>query len=378
MNNFKEKSRRLPANVQAYLLSLKGTELNGFIAKSFSIEDTLSLVDIISRLFFKELPITALPSECASKFSLSPEESLRLSLTIVGVRLLAVDSWLDGAASRFLKDNSDNPSSYQHFIDEQQSAISQEEEEWRQEEVAEAGKEISEIMEKRHKGKAVVEEDDLPVDNIQEKAAAFKNFNSNLLDILEYSDSDELDEYNRSLISRLLDDETLQANLEKALLSNQELISRQAINVGGEKRTATVENFIKDFVGHFGSDNPDRLHLAQYLNTSPNVAVISSSEKKIVRQVLKTYFNLYFFPQSLVDLDPEDYELISFDRLKTGEEKKTTLQESSVSLDDNDLNKSPENDMIKELESRLAACQPLSLEYKAISQEISRLRRFKK
>jgi hypothetical protein len=163
---------------------------------------------------------------------------------------------------------------------------------------------------------------------------------------------------------------------------NPELISNELIELEGRQVKASIANFLKDFIKIHGSDMPDNLVLANYLNNSNNVKKLKPQEKNNLNNVLKTYRNLVFFPESMEGVPLEFWELLP---VKGNYKVSDVLDDSEINNNDliNKVEKPVKEEVLKDLKSSsfeelnkmLSDYKTGSLEYKAIKQEISRLQK---
>lgn len=233
----------------------------------------------------------------------------------------------------------------------------------------------------------------------------FSVFSENLLLVFSYS-KEEIKSFNIAIFAAFNENDILEERVIEAFYKNKELISNETINVEEKEKPASIENFLKDFIKINGSDMPDNLVLANYLNTSKNVKKLSENEKNILNRVLKTYKNLVFFPESMEGVPMEFWEVIpvkdvtgevfdvlddkkntNFDkdlklkikesqekRIKDLSEEKTKKQQKTKKQELKQIKESS----ISELQKMIDDYPKGSLGYKAIKQEIDRLKKNKK
>lgn len=232
---------------------------------------------------------------------------------------------------------------------------------------------------------------------INEKEIVLSVFASNLLTIFKMP-AGHIKGLNIIIFSLFNKDLLLEEKVINALYNNQELISQKTINLEGREVKASIANYLKDFIKNYGSEMPDNLVLANYLNSSVNVKKLSPQEKSILNRVLKTYKNLVFFPESMERIPMENWELIASSS-KDAVEQKDALDDDNISA----LQKTKEviqtelkedlNEKDKEVKSAKTRLEDLSfkdldelnrmlkeyplnsLEYRAIKEEINRLRK---
>lgn len=128
-------------------------------------------------------------------------------------------------------------------------------------------------------------------------------------------------------------DEQFLNKLVKYFLDNQEKVSSKNLIIKGKEVEPTIANWIKDFVDLNGSDIFSSVVLAKYLTTSENVKKLKEEERQILRQVLKIYKNLVFFPESMGSAKYLDWEIFPINRdllniFKNNFNKKTDLSDN--------------------------------------------------
>jgi len=197
----------------------------------------------------------------------------------------------------------------------------------------------------------------------------------------------------RLMFIDLQDRDSAKEILRTALLANRESIIRK-IEFAQDKNIITVNDWIKDYIS-FNNRGNDALSKARYL--SGRLGVLDAKEKEILKKLLNLYD--YIDTSSLAPSGFEDDLLIKDNNGKITTTKNgvvvvlydpskrqkvsdntTTLTERSgdaISDSSKNINQSVNpvlSSTILELEPILKDYSPSSLEYKAISQEISRLK----
>lgn len=202
---------------------------------------------------------------------------------------------------------------------------------------------------------------------------------------------------NVAIFENFNSDEELEEKIINILYNNDERLTANQIMFEDRPVAPTVSNWIKDFIKLNGSEMFSDLALAEYLSTASNAKKLNPDEKNLVRRVLKLYNNLTFFPESMENQPVSEWQIIPYDKSvsKPGEirdvlseeapVRKTPVAKSPVSKPKIPKsvkpaeNTSPAKAMspLEELQSALATYTPGSLEYKAVSQEIERLKKKK-
>jgi hypothetical protein len=378
MANLDNQFKNLPAEVKAYLISLKAVELNSFILEKNKIasSDFAKVTSIITRLFNKTIKVLDLPAVLKSELGLGDLASKNLAGDIVGVRLLIIKDWLGEDLEAVIKNWGGNPAEYFHFIEEQKKALVEEEKYFNEE--------LKTEPEFVFKPKASVVPVAAPaLDIAQEKTDSLALFKNNLADLLKSADADEfISDYNLILISLISDDESFKQNLENVFYTNSEELTSERLKSEDKEVSPTIANWLKDFIRENGSEMFDDLALAHYLSSAVNAKNLNIKEKTLLRRLLGLYRNLSFFPASMGNNPLENWEIIpvkreeEFKKEKTLDgsvpkiiRNKTAAQSVAAPLLDKP------SSTLTELEKMLPQYPATSLEHKAVSQEISRFKK---
>lgn len=218
---------------------------------------------------------------------------------------------------------------------------------------------------------------------------------SELLDIFDHgllatikAGGQEAADVNVSVIFETSQEATFENKLVAKLYGNKEEISSKSLEIEGRLVPATIANVLKDFISLKGSDMPDELKIAEYLSLAPNIKAFSREEKDLLRKVLGLYRNLVFFPDSFEGEPTEDWQIIPYDRA----EKLSSAKKFDDVLSDRPVAAKKELEpkreatrpaakvaaeqvSLGEMEKELLKYDSSTLEYRAISQEIARLKK---
>lgn len=203
----------------------------------------------------------------------------------------------------------------------------------------------------------------------------------------------EANKFNHDIFSLFSKDGSLQEALSKEFLVNQERLTAGHLLQEERELAPTIANWLKDFIKTNGSEMFDELVLAQYLSTSQNAKKLNVEDKSLLRRVIRLYRNLSFFPESMENLALADWQIIPVDQ------KNVVLSgERDVLSDDYTNTKTVakpaaakpriitkavsseekiESTSLDELQQALTEYTPGSLGYKAVTQEIERLKKKK-
>lgn len=227
-----------------------------------------------------------------------------------------------------------------------------------------------------------------PISSMSEadkKELILKTFESEIIPALS-AEPAKLQDFNVAIFQAFNIDDVLEDKVESLLYNNQEKISEHRLIMDGHPASPSIANWLKDFIKKYGSDMFNEVSLAEYLSSAPNIKVITPAEKELVRQVLKLYRNLVFFPDSMNGIPVEHWEIFPVDRTKLNiirdvlsdnHPLTATTPESPVPAVIPEVNPEPElterQKIIFDLQKNLTKYSTSSLEYKAIRQEINRL-----
>lgn len=201
------------------------------------------------------------------------------------------------------------------------------------------------------------------------------------------NNDEEAAKFNQSVFSLLSKDGSFQEELSKILLNNQEKLINDRLTLEGREVPSTIANWLKDFIKTNGSEMFNELILVQYLGNSANAKSLNSVNKSMLRKLLKLYRNLMFFPESMDNLALEDWQIIPVTQDILSEKKSTPKirpaalkAEPKRAQTPDKIESKAENktdkavDPLSELQAALSKYVPDSLEYKAVAQEIKRLK----
>lgn len=207
-------------------------------------------------------------------------------------------------------------------------------------------------------------------------------FDGGFLELLK--DSARASIFNNNVFKILAEDASFLDRLEKSLLANESMIGSGQFLSAGSKLRSSVANWIKDFLSVNGTDNFNDIDIIRYITDSENAKNLSKDDKSLLFKVLKTYANIVFFLENSDSKPIASLEFIP------------TSANDSVSISDSPLPLAVKKDIPKIEEEKsgqqaVAAISDLdylqailsnynynSLEYKAIKQEIDRLRKSSK
>lgn len=234
---------------------------------------------------------------------------------------------------------------------------------------------------------------------LNSKDEVIRIFHSELAAILKnqtLENNQFLKNLNEGVFFWLSQDGLFQNSLVKSFFNNQEILTTKRLNFEGQEIQPTIAHWLKLFVNRVGADSCNELIIAQYLSDSPDVKKLSVEEKNAIRKLIRVYYNLAFFPDSLNGIILENWEIIPTNKIKNDEikkELKTPAPAVSKKVASPVISRlqtispaptpkiaeisSPDESLLQELELAIKNYSDNTLEYKVLNQEIKRLRRKK-
>ncbi len=212
-------------------------------------------------------------------------------------------------------------------------------------------------------------------------------FKNNFARFLKETNSSYLDieRLNKSVFFHLSVDGLRQEEMAKALIDNNERITKNKIVVEEKEISPTISNWLRDFFKHNGAGEFNDLALLEYLNRSKNAKALIDEEKNVLRKMLKAYYNINFFPESMENILVDDWQIISsslseakktpiVSEVKDAVDKNNDYKEKELPVKETvNIQISAEEKRLLELKDALPNYPSSSLEYKAIKQEITSL-----
>jgi len=318
INIYKEKLDKLPLWVRDYLESMQAGEYNLEICEKYGLETIQEIrkyLDLVNKIFFKELLLVSLFSEIKNAFGFDDDRAREMAIDIAGIKFLAVKDWLDKDVDKYIEDLGGNPDYYQKYVVEHDQALDEE----------------NEYFAKRFPEEVEDDEDDLlSEENIKDTELKIKDvFADKIVDLLTWEDDYVIAQVNDILVS-LLDrenDQVFKNELLNIFLENKRIITEKVFVLDGKDTLGTVGNWIKDFIAQRGSVKFDVVVLSDFVNNSKNGRILSEEEKKMVSEILITYRNLKFSPDILLE---NNFEVIPLENNGTESPLQTGLRSDAV------------------------------------------------
>jgi|GEM_PF-2613815 len=309
------KTVELSQETQFFLSSDLNAKIIGDLARQYKIEAAM-LNDAVADIICADFDFSELESYLAELFGLDEKTIELLAIDLIGRFFLPLEKY-DGqikASEALKKRRADikNFSAWQEAVD----ALL----------LAEADKSL-----------AVIDEAIENIDWQEEKNIALEILNgSELVEMLKGNEMPEdMMRFNAALIAVLSNEQKNTADEQKALLSNdvvltieqkatlsnENLLTGGKITVNNQPASPTVSNWLKDYIDVAGGDKLDTLALTRYVSSSANAKSLSAKERAAVTNLLQLFFNIKFFPESMAGLPMEDWRLFHFGDLEKTETK---------------------------------------------------------
>ncbi len=229
--------------------------------------------------------------------------------------------------------------------------------------------------------------------SLDEKKKEIINFLKNSIFTKNYSNPIIENAANLIIFDILSKDLNFKIKMEKTLYQNLQKITHKNFILDNKAKSPSIRNWLRYFIEENGSGMFNNLELTKFISESRNAKELNDKERKILSKLLRTYRNIKFFPQSMGNLPPEQWEIIpiekkektrlasQFDRsLKTGRE--ALLDQLKGNIDDyapGSLEREileEESDKDREYHKLLLLAKKYpegSLERRAIEDEIAKL-----
>ncbi len=143
----------------------------------------------------------------------------------------------------------------------------------------------------------------------QQKAFAERLFMTGLVAELRH-DPFIIGSVNARLFFILARELAFAAVLERALYVNEENIGAAPLLLEGTSVPPSVSNWIKDYLGQYGSQAMDSVNQTNFIINSPNAKRLPAADRQLLARVIKTYINVKFFPDSMPSDDGSGWEIL--------------------------------------------------------------------
>lgn len=205
------------------------------------------------------------------------------------------------------------------------------------------------------------------------------------------------------IINDLQARDELKAKLREAILKNKAKVTKNKIKIGSIDHDSTISNWLKDYYSKLGVEQINALALNQYLVNDENTKKLNEAEKNRLKKIFNLFEHLKSSSTELKGLEENFVAILPDGRIsiidggvplkidanveQLLDDVKNHLDQSNIGINDDVLNSQimqdsqddkiieEKNAHLKNLSEALSNYSPTSLEYKAIKEEINRLRK---
>lgn len=293
VEQFLEKIKQLPKEIDIFFSSNLNVDVNGELIDNYNINRD-SLDELIYDFFISDFQTDLLPKLISDNIQNIPEDKINNFISdFLGKLFLPVEPFLEKDISSAIEKHQGQLKSYQKYIDEFNDLVDDKN--------SEDFMETLDYLEENFSA----EEEESVILNILEQ---------DLLEVLQNDDSSGVQKINGSFVYLLVNKKDSQNKFIKALMANQQKLGSKKISFSGQEHTPTFANWMKHFIFQHGSEMFSNIILAKYLTSSQVNSALEEGDKKVLRKLLKTYRNLMFFPDSMVNVPVENWEILPIDR----------------------------------------------------------------
>ena len=152
------------------------------------------------------------------------------------------------------------------------------------------------------------------VDPGEETESAIDILNNSLASLINDGSEGALINLNGGLIYLLYNVDGFKNLADKAIITNPQKITHKKFSLDAKELSPSVENWLKHFILVQGTGMFNNLELTKFISESDNGKRLNDGEKRAVSKLLQTYRNIKFFPRSMQDLPPEQWEIIPIEK----------------------------------------------------------------
>lgn len=153
-----------------------------------------------------------------------------------------------------------------------------------------------------------------PEDLVSHSRQVLIKIREDLLRLLRGDARGDLDFINAVLIYQLANDDPYKTGLIGALYDNSESIGDVRLKIDGKEVEPTVGNWIKVFVESVEADSFSKLDINNFVTNFSTANNLAKDDKLILLKVLKFYYNVKFFPDSLEGDNADYWEILPNDK----------------------------------------------------------------
>lgn len=176
---------------------------------------------------------------------------------------------------------------------------------------------------------------------IDVKEFIIKLFTEGLVSALNLSGA-EISRLNILIFKSFNEYDGLEDKVISSLYNNKERLTRSNIIIDGKSVEPIIANWLKDFIKLNGSGLFNELISADYITNSANAKSLPLDDKNKLRRLLRLYRNLVFFPESLENVSLDKWEIIPLgEQVLTSSENFNKKKSLPIPLEKNSVQPSP-------------------------------------
>ncbi len=156
---------------------------------------------------------------------------------------------------------------------------------------------------------------------------------------------------NLRIFNILRKDINFKSELIRLLFQNEEQLTQKNIILENKQSAPTIANWLKDFIEKKGTGVLSTIELSDYIANGNNCRNISEAEKIKLFDILNIYTNLKNYPDQLIDLAEDKWEIIPRGEIKR--KNNYVAPKETVNTKKNHLSKEQIKDMT-EIEKMIA------------------------
>jgi len=156
--------------------------------------------------------------------------------------------------------------------------------------------------------------DDMEFVSIDEKKGEMLEFLKKNIFTENYNNKRIEEAANLIIFSILVKDLNFKIEMEKTLYQNTTKITHKNFVLNKKAKAPSIKNWLRYFIKTHGSGIFNNLELSKFILEADNCEKLDDEEKKTLSKLLHTYRNIKFFPQSMENLPPEQWEIIPLEK----------------------------------------------------------------
>ncbi len=289
-----------------------GARINVALINKYKLPAKKSLIfrDIINDVLFNKIKVNDLDKEFKSKLKMAPQKAKDIAKEIVGRKFLILDKYFNGEVSKYLTSLGSKPEDYYEVMDAFKKELKKEEGMVKQLKSPE-----DEILEDKVEAKKEVEK--APPLELRDPEKESKDigaiFSDQVVDMLKWADFRTKLDLNALVVMLFLEKEEYQMSILQKLVNNQEILTRDKIEVNNQMVDPTIGNWLKDFIAIVGVEGTvSSIKKAKYMAESHNAKKLDREQGQLLDMALDLYVAIRNFFYDAQRKNLEDIAIFPF------------------------------------------------------------------